>query len=185
MKTKTLLLLILLPLWGLGGCSDDDAPPPNPIDLLPPATQTGENTFGCLLDGEAFTPRALYVPYNCFYQYVDGGYYFYVSATNKKGGITKGISVGTEKLQISENTTYVLKERINGNAFGFFYIGNSNTGEIQNNYTFSNYSEELTITKLDFENHIVSGTFWFNLKHPVTGDTIKIRQGRFDSHFGT
>lgn len=45
------------------------------------------------------------------------------------------------------------------------------------------YTGELTITKLDFEKHIVSGTFWFNVKHPVTGDTVKIRKGRFDALF--
>ena len=28
----------------------------NPIDELPPETQTGANTFGCLVDGKAFKP---------------------------------------------------------------------------------------------------------------------------------
>lgn len=182
MKTFLNFSLSIILLLSLGACSKDDDIPNNPIDQLPPATQTGENTFGCLLDGAAFIPRAIYVPYNCFYQYVDGGYYFYVSATNKKEGITEGISVGTEKLQISENTTYILKERMNGNAFGFLYIGNSNTGEIQEDYTSLDYFGELTITKLDFENNIVSGTFWFDIKDE-NGIVHKIRKGRFDMQF--
>lgn len=45
------------------------------------------------------------------------------------------------------------------------------------------YTGELTITKLDYTNNIVSGTFWFDLKHPATGETVKIREGRFDTHF--
>jgi hypothetical protein len=36
-------------------CSEDDEPTPE--ELLPPITQTGENTFGCLIDGELFKPR--------------------------------------------------------------------------------------------------------------------------------
>lgn len=163
-------------------CSNDDDAPPNPIDLLPPATQTGENTFGCLLDGEVFTPNAFSVPYNCFYQYVDGEYYFYVSAKNKGKGITKGISIGTEGLQIIKNNTYILKQRIEGNAFGFLYIGNSNTGEILEIYTSSIHTGELIITNLDLENNIVSGTFWFDVQDNE-GEVHKIREGRFDMKF--
>lgn len=163
-------------------CSNDDDTPSNPVDLLPPATQTGENTFGCLLDGEAFTPRAATVPYNCFYQYVDGGFYFYVGAKNKKNGITKTILIGTERLQISEGNKFILKEKITGNAFGFLYIGNSNTGEILESYTSTIHTGELTITKLDFENNIVSGTFWFDVKDE-NGKIHEIREGRFDMQF--
>lgn len=38
------------------GCeSDDDAP--SQESLLPPITTTGENTFGCLVDGKYFRQR--------------------------------------------------------------------------------------------------------------------------------
>lgn len=30
--------------------------PVDPIDQLPPETQTGANTFGCLVNGEVFKP---------------------------------------------------------------------------------------------------------------------------------
>jgi len=49
--------------------------------------------------------------------------------------------------------------------------------------TNSEYTGELTITKLDFEKNVVSGTFWFDLQHPVTGERIEIREGRFDTLF--
>jgi len=42
---------------------------------------------------------------------------------------------------------------------------------------------KLTITKLDFEKRIVSGIFWFDLQHPITGERIEIREGRFDTLF--
>ncbi|MFP9098780.1 hypothetical protein ACLI09_06990 [Flavobacterium sp. RHBU_24] len=28
---------------------------------------------------------------------------------------------------------------------------------------------------------LVSGTFWFDIKHPVNGNHIEIREGRFDT----
>ena len=49
MKNTLLLALLLL----LIGCSSDS----NPEDGLPAATQTGANTFGCLIDGKLYKPR--------------------------------------------------------------------------------------------------------------------------------
>ena len=43
-----------------------------------------------------------------------------------------------------------------------------------------NYQGEFTITKLDMETQIISGTFWFDVKDPKTGETRKVREGRFD-----
>ena len=55
MKKLTLILLFTIPLLALK-CNND--PEPNdPIDQLPPITQTGENTFGCLVDGEVWLPK--------------------------------------------------------------------------------------------------------------------------------
>lgn len=41
---------------------------------------------------------------------------------------------------------------------------------------------ELKITKLDYDNHIVSGTFWFDVKDS-NGVVHEIRDGRFDVQF--
>lgn len=38
----------------------------------------------------------------------------------------------------------------------------------------------MTITKLDMENQIISGTFWFDVQDPKTGETREVRDGRFD-----
>ncbi len=40
----------------------------------------------------------------------------------------------------------------------------------------------MSITKLDFENHIVSGTFWFDAINE-DGKLVEIREGRFDMNF--
>ncbi|WP_397337511.1 DUF6252 family protein [Paenimyroides tangerinum] len=46
-----------------------------------------------------------------------------------------------------------------------------------------NYKGEFTITKLDLQKQIISGTFWFDVKDPKTGEKIEVREGRFDTHF--
>ena len=58
MNTKLPLYLALLLLTQCSKSNTDDPAPvaPNPVDALPPATQTGQRTFGCLLNGKAWTP---------------------------------------------------------------------------------------------------------------------------------
>lgn len=157
------------------GCNKDETPTPTPLSQLPPATQTGANTFGCLLDGEVFKPGITNNSYNCFYQLVDGEYYFLVTAKNTKNNVSRAIFVGTEKQTISQGQTLNLYERTAGNAWAAYFVDNPYT-------TNSTYTGELKITKLDFTHNIVSGTFWYNVKdnqnviHHIT-------DGRFDMQF--
>ncbi|GAA4504102.1 hypothetical protein GCM10023172_29960 [Hymenobacter ginsengisoli] len=48
--------LLLAALLGLSQCKKNDSSPAKPEDQLPPATQTGQHTFGCLLNGQPWTP---------------------------------------------------------------------------------------------------------------------------------
>jgi len=50
---KTRKFLITLYILALCACSKDDKPI-DPVDTLPPITQTGENTFACLINGKPF-----------------------------------------------------------------------------------------------------------------------------------
>ena len=63
------LLLILILALSVSCCkNDDDNTPTNPLDQLPPATQTGANTGGALVNGEAFLPNNQSVqPLVCHY----------------------------------------------------------------------------------------------------------------------
>lgn len=178
------LLLLFAALFLLTSCDKDkdDDKPTNPIDQLPPATQTGANTFGCLLDGEVFKPGNTHNSYQCFYQYVNGGYHFNVSANKTSNNILKGIVIGTIKLEIIQGQTLNLYERIEGNAFGSLSNLDDNTGSYQFNETSIINTGELKITKLDFKNNIVSGTFWFDVKDDK-GVLHQIREGRFDMQF--
>ena len=53
----------------------------------------------------------------------------------------------------------------------------------ESSFTNQEYTGKLIITKLDFENQIVSGIFWFDLENPFTGERVEIREGRFDTLF--
>ena len=172
------LFLCSVALLCLCSCdSDDDNTPQNPVNQLPEATQTGENTFGCLLDGEAFIPGGGTNPLDCVYQFLDGGYYFALQG-NKRNENNNIILIGlaTNNLEIIENNTYTLTNNSISNAFGTYSLSAnfSETNEVN--------TGELTITHLDLSNQIVSGTFWFDvIDH--NGNLREIREGRFDMQF--
>jgi hypothetical protein len=170
------LVLLLLTTFTLSSCNNEDDKPTNPIDQLPPETQIGANTFGCLLDGKAFLPGNFPNSTNCFYQFVDGEYYFLVSAANDTNDNLKVIRLRTEKKQIFEGETYDLFEWVDGNATGNF---TNNNIEL---YTTHTHTGKLTITKLDNINYTVSGTFWFNVQDTY-GVVHHITEGRFDFQY--
>jgi len=170
------LLLILFSSLLLINCKKPETPIAE-IDKLPPATHTGANTFGCLLDGQAFIPAGGTNPIDCEYQFVNGGYYFALQG-NKRDSANNSLflALSTKNVQIFANQTYILKENIEGNAYGTYGFSAifSRTNSIQ--------TGELKITKLDTQNQIVSGTFWFDVKDH-NGVIHQIRDGRFDMQY--
>jgi len=172
---KNLFLLLFITTF-LSGCKSDDN-----NHTLPPATQTGAGTFACYVNGKAFIDKG--GPPHAYYQLVDGGYYFHISGeVEKKINGFWTIDIATFNMIISEKETFLLTRYEEGNVWGggAFSIPNITYKVLT---TDSEYTGELTITKLDFEKNIVSGTFWFDLQHPVTGERIEIRKGRFDTLF--
>lgn len=169
------LLLLLFTTFALSCCNNDDDKPIAEIDKLPPATQVGANKVGCLLDGVAFLPGNEPNSTNCFYQFIDGAYYF-VMAFDKRNSdfVIIGLSIGTQKKQMQEGGTYNLISIADNNAYGGYTYGTfeSSTNEIN--------SGELKITKLT--STIVSGTFWYNVID-YQGNLHQIREGRFDMQY--
>ncbi|RBP26031.1 hypothetical protein DFR65_1194 [Oceanihabitans sediminis] len=177
---KKLLLLLTITLT-LSCCNKDDD---NNTETLPLATQTGAGTFACKVNGQNFIDTSDGY-FNCFYQFTGGEYYFSISGEDqdyKNSNLPWSISLGTVHKTISQEETLQLLESTDGNASGvaFFTFSINNS---ESSSTNSQFTGELTITKLDFTNNIVSGTFWFDIEHPVTGETVEIREGRFDTLF--
>ena len=158
------IVLILLITFTLSSCNNDDDKPKTELEKLPPATQTGANTFGCLLDGKAFLPGNFPNATNCFYQLVDGEYYFALNTSNiNEDDLLISIGLITNAKQIEQNGQYAL-EGIFTTTDGVSYTG------------------ELHITHLNETNYTVSGTFWFDIID-FQGNVHQIREGRFDMQY--
>lgn len=177
MKIYPLLLAVLL---GLSQCQKKSDPAP--AAQLPPATQSGANTFGCLLNGQPWIPSGnngtpnFVVTYDP--NYMGGAIqiktYRYSGAKND---ILQGIVLGAS--QVSKAGDYMLSLQ-GGN--GANYIDNSLASPC--NY----YGESpqltyrkgtLTVTRLDQTAGVASGTFAFTLYQPGC-DSVRITSGRFD-----
>ena len=173
---KNLLFLFTI-LLTLSCCKNDDDNPTNPIDKLPPATQTGEQTFGCLINGEAFLPDNFGSGRpNAFYQFVGGKYTLGISASNGRGNELKSVSIGAIDVEAITEIMYSLIEEDSGNYFGRYNIGG---GLVLRKTTSTSSPGTLSITNFDPVNFIISGTFEFTVLDDDDNE-IKITEGRFD-----
>jgi len=174
---KILHLILFLGLALNTSCNSDDDQPQNPIDKLPPATQTGEQTFGCLINGEAFIPDNFGMGRpNAFYQFVNGSYTLGISASYSGGEHLESVAIGAIDVEPIIASTYNLKELESGNYFGRYSIRG---GLLLNKITTKSLPGNLIITNFDPENFIISGTFEFTV-FDNDGKEIKVTDGRFD-----
>ena len=186
----TFLIISSLFFITLTGSKCKKDKPINPVDQLPPATQSGANTFGCLIDGKVFLPKgpSLGPILQCAYQYLNTtssvGFFFQLSAIdNSNSSDVSGIGIYTDSLNISQNVFQLLANKP-GNAYGLYSRVNLQGTNITNTtlYTTTTFPGQLTITKFDEFNQIASGTFFFTVVND-SGDTIKVTDGRFDMQF--
>ncbi|WP_452224055.1 hypothetical protein [Lacinutrix chionoecetis] len=178
MKNYLKLLLIVLVFTACN--NDDDNMPQDPIDQLPPATQTGEQTFGCLINGEPFVPPSFgsNAP-NAFYQFVDGAYTLGISGGTGGGSELKSINIGCLDMPLIEEINYTLLEFASGNYFGEYRIGG---GFDLNESSSTENPGSLNITNFNSEDFIISGTFEFTV-FDNDGNEINITDGRFDLNY--
>lgn len=169
---KKLILLFTIS-FTLSCCNnDDDNNSQNPIDQLPPETQTGANTFGFLVNGE---------PIN-------------VTNTTQQTAIYQGgilqFGGGIDNSEIDIGVVIILENPIAVNID--YDLTNHPTysarfslreGELNCYYSFEEtYEGSVTFTKIDTENFIISGRFEFST---ITDncENINITNGRFDLQY--
>lgn len=158
-----------------------------PIDQLPPETQTGKNTFGCLVDGKVFVPKgfSLHPRLTCYYQYIypsPNGYVFQVAASDfSSSSFPIEINIFIDSVKIKEGQKIDLTQPIRrGNGYGNYRkVLNKHLIDY---FTFLPSSGQIEIKKFDENNQIAAGTFWFNAVNE-NGDTVKVTDGRFDMQF--
>jgi len=151
---------------------DDD----QPIDKLPPATMTGANTFGCLVNGEPWLPHseAIWDPaLNMIHaQWPTGEWQLKVGATKEYSGGDKDVY----QIFILNVWNPVLGE----NSLSYsnrIYQDLKGCGEYHLDTT---TAHSMFITRLDLANYIASGTFSFTAINANCPDTIRVTEGRFD-----
>jgi hypothetical protein len=171
---KLLLNLILLLSVTFAACKKDKNSTND--DQLPPATQTGANTFGCLINGKVYKPngggiaiQSLSVSYDPTFQ---GGKLGIRTSMRNPSKIDLTInadsinSIGTYTL-VQASKYWIFYADFNVNNCSFETINTPPTSGI------------LTITKFDIVNKIVSGTFSFKVSTSTCG-VIDATDGRFD-----
>jgi hypothetical protein len=179
MKPQTLFYFLLTILITAAGCKKHKNN--DPVDKLPPATQTGANTLGFLLNGEPWTPQGFNGTANLSIDY-DPGFnngilgivaYRTISATDKTQFII-GVSDSMNFLSIPTSLN------ISKHSLAAVSYSTKDYCDINHNDTTVYSSGTITLTKLDKTSRIISGIFQATLYKQSCGDTIKITEGRFD-----
>ncbi|MEO6683157.1 MAG: hypothetical protein ABIN48_10070 [Ginsengibacter sp.] len=157
------------------GCKKNK--PKTELEKLPPITQTGANTFGCLINGKAWTPKGFQFKPNFF---------IIVDPTFQNGNFDLRVyqysNQKFERINIFSNDIRSIGNySITPNGFVFV--------DFRNDFSSCNYLHSienfsfgyLKITKYDLQNGIVSGEFDCTMyDSAINCDTIKITNGRFD-----
>ena len=188
MKNKIFLFLLpmLAAAWlSLPACRKAPPDPPLPPaipywDTLPAITQTGANTFGCLVNGEVWVPRVqILVPW----------YDLAASLNEQDGTGSCGIdcriltTTQDDYLTMGFGPTYFSPVTCYGKRTLF---PKSNILFRITHDTYSIYPKDsminwVKVSMVDTDRHIVSGTFQFTMyKSQVPYNVLNITEGRFD-----
>ena len=177
-------IVVLLLLMCIIGCDNNDDKPSTPkteLEKLPLATQTGANTAGCLVNGVAFLPKG-FIPGVNPISYQDGlNFGLYIG--ERKNNIINSLGITSLNKSLEEGIVVPLKIDLKDGsktyAYGTYVDFTNETGDY---ITTNIIVGELKITHHDFNNAILSGTFWFDAINS-NGAIIEVREGRFDRHY--
>lgn len=183
-KIKTLICILLTTTLLAASCKK---PKPGTAlteqEKLPPITETGANTFGCLVDGKAWLPNGskpqtggpniqVYVdPTFQGGRFSITGNQYNIPGSDISIGSTNCTSAGLFNLSNSANVAGYYKTILGSMPC---QISSTDPGTFKTGF--------LSITKYDLNTGIFSGTFEFKLynSQSLCGDTIRITNGRFD-----
>jgi hypothetical protein len=174
------ILVIIVTITAACKKNNNTTTDPNNVPGLPPATQSGANTFGCLVNGVPWVPQGSNGTNNLSIDY-DPGFnngIFNIVAYKFIAPIDEQILLGVRdslnfinapiSLSLSRNSLYAISYKKDCDLWNRFP---------------DVYSEGmLTINKLDRNSRTISGVFNATM-YKVGCDTIKITKGRFDFRF--
>ncbi len=171
---KTLLALSLITL--LISCKKE-------IKELPPATDTGTNTFGAKVNGNLWAPQGFgpFPASNLLESIIVSGRLtinarnfasspneteFVICVDNVTGPGTYQLNANVNHPSLSGNYAYYVKRNLSPQ--NEWITSSTNTGSV-------------TVTKLDMPNKIIAGTFQFNAMNLYNApELLTVTEGRFD-----
>lgn len=155
---------------------------------LPPATQTGANTFGCLINGKVWLPKGWDGRFTNSRINIDPGYNdgeLTIRAYKIADGYREDISIISDT--IKNIGTYEIGNNL---RTVFIFIKAKNDTGIRDCDAYSSQISGnpykitgfIKVIRYDIQNRIYSGEFeiTFNNTDCGFGDPVKITQGRFD-----
>lgn len=166
------------------GCKKD----PTKKAKLPPITQEGKNTIGFTINGDVWVPY-----YKCRFMGNPCGE-IHASYGEAGGAASNGIGFSFSRIR---------NEKMSSLIFSSAFVTITSVGEKIDSIGITFLSEEMSndgyfigpvagskfiITKIDFQNQIISGQFEFILRErkndgTVTDNLITLKDGRFDFKF--
>ena len=153
--------------------------------ILPSATQSGANTFGCKVNGEIWIPDGR------------GG----INGVKAIDNVFLNNALPGQPVDIS---LWITAYKSDGSSVDLYLRSPSRTGEYplnkttgikpnlifpadygffsRNKYyvTDSLHTGKITITKVDIPNRLIAGTFEYTASNPITKETTTVTEGRFD-----
>jgi len=169
-------------------CAGNCKKPGNEEEQLPPITQTGANTFGCLINGKVWLPKGWDGQFpnsriTIDPTYVDGD--LTVRTYRMDGDFRYSITLSSDSIKNTgiyqiksfSRCKFVYGKHARDLSISYCSVDNGNGGGDPNNI-----SGYLKITRYDLANRIFSGEFeiTFNNIDCGLGDPVSITQGRFD-----
>ncbi len=193
---KTIILFLI---FALSSCNKDSVKS-DPIAQLPPETQTGANTFGCIINNQVFYPRdgsgnlgggtaargLIFwgAPDDISWNEIDCGNF-------KDGKPASRMIIHLQGLATIGVGEYILQptnflKSIDGLQQNYIYV---NVFDVATN-TYKYYgsyenSGKINITRYDFAGRIISGNFSGKLRVKNGTDEIDLINGRFDLKWST
>ena len=166
-------------LLALAGCKQQ-------IETLPEPTQTGANTFGAKVNGENFGPLGgSFITKPTLEARATADSSFFINARNfsrmpvefEMELYVKNVTApGT--YQLNQNT-----EIAPGQSASYAYYVRRNVNVTDEWITNASTGGTVQVTKIDWANRIISGTFEFTANARYGSSPVTVTEGRFDMRF--
>ena len=174
-----ILLPSFIAILFLSSCKKD-------VTELPPATQTGANTFGAMVDGKMWVPQGFgSIPANNLLDARLLGNNLFIVAQNFSSSPNE-TEFDITVTGVTGPGTYALNSNVShpSSYASYGYYVKRNFSPINEWITSSTFTGSVNLTKFDTVNHIASGTFQFSAGEMFSSaPALSVLDGRFDVRY--